>query len=67
MAGSSEGPAGLLVCSRAHELQPDYGGAQLAGRPQMLAALKRLAANHELVDTSHAALASFKISGAKVD
>jgi heat shock protein HtpX len=51
--------------SRQREFRADYGGAQLAGRPRMLAALKRLAANRELVDTSHAALASFKISGAR--
>lgn len=51
--------------SRQREFRADYGGAQLAGRPQMVAALRRLAANRELVDTSHAALATFKISGAR--
>jgi len=51
--------------SRQREFRADAGGAHLAGRPRMLAALKRLAANRELVDTSHAALASFKISGAR--
>jgi heat shock protein HtpX len=51
--------------SRQREFRADYGGAQLAGRPNMLAALRRLAANRELVDTQHAALATFKISGAR--
>ncbi len=51
--------------SRQREFRADYGGAQLAGRPNMIAALRRLAANRELVDTSHAALATFKISGAR--
>ena len=51
--------------SRQREFRADYGGAQLAGRPHMIAALRRLAANRELVDTQHAALATFKISGAR--
>ncbi len=50
--------------SRQREFRADYGGAQLAGRPHMIAALRRLAANRELVETQHAALAAFKISGA---
>jgi heat shock protein HtpX len=51
--------------SRQREFRADYGGAQLAGRPNMLAALRRLAANRELVDTSHAQLATLKISGTR--
>src|SRR5215510_13321073 len=51
--------------SRQREFRADYGGAQLAGRPHMLAALRRLAANKEMVDTSHPALATFKINGAR--
>jgi heat shock protein HtpX len=51
--------------SRQREFRADYGGAQLAGRPQMLAALRRLAANQELVETQHASLATLKISGAR--
>jgi heat shock protein HtpX len=51
--------------SRQREFRADAGGAHLAGRPQMIAALRRLAANRELVDTQHAALATFKISGAR--
>ena len=51
--------------SRQREFRADYGGAQLAGRPHMIAALKRLAANRELVETQHTALATFKISGTR--
>ena len=41
------------------------GGATLAGRDRMLGALRRLAANRELVDTQHQALATLKINGAR--
>ena len=51
--------------SRYREFRADSGGASLAGRPNMLAALRRLAANRELVDTSHQALATLKINGAR--
>ena len=51
--------------SRHREFRADHGGATLAGRERMLAALRRLAANRELVDTRHEALATLKISGAK--
>ena len=50
--------------SRQREFRADRGGATLAGRPQMIAALRRLAANHELVDTNQPALATLKINGA---
>ena len=46
-------------------LQQLFGGATLAGRDRMLGALRRLAANRELVDTQHQALATLKINGAK--
>ena len=49
--------------SRYREFRADAGGAHLAGRERMLGALRRLAANHELVDTSHQALATMKING----
>jgi heat shock protein HtpX len=49
--------------SRQREFRADRGGATLAGRDRMIAALKRLAANRELVDTSHAELATLKING----
>ena len=49
--------------SRHREFRADYGGATLAGRENMIAALRRLAANRELVDTQHQALATLKIHG----
>jgi heat shock protein HtpX len=49
--------------SRQREFRADAGGASLAGRASMLAALRRLAANRELIDPSHQALATMKISG----
>ncbi len=51
--------------SRQREFRADYGGATLAGRDRMIAALRRLQANHELVDTQHAALATLKINGTR--
>lgn len=51
--------------SRQREFRADRGGALLAGRDRMLAALRRLAANRELVDTQHQALATLKINGAR--
>jgi heat shock protein HtpX len=51
--------------SRQREFRADRGGAMLAGRERMLAALRRLAANQELVDTQHQALATLKINGAR--
>jgi len=57
--------AGIVVnwFSRYREFRADHGGATLAGREKMIGALKRLAVNHELVDTQHQALATMKISG----
>jgi heat shock protein HtpX len=49
--------------SRYREYRADAGGAHLAGRERMLGALRRLAVNRELVDTSHQALATMKING----
>ena len=51
--------------SRQREFRADRGGATLAGRERMIGALRRLAANRELVDTQHQALATLKISGAR--
>jgi heat shock protein HtpX len=51
--------------SRQREFRADHGGATLAGRERMLAALRRLAANRELIDPQHQALATFKISGTR--
>jgi heat shock protein HtpX len=50
--------------SRQREFRADRGGATLAGRDRMIAALKRLGANRELVDPAHPELATLKISGA---
>jgi len=58
--------AGSIVTawfSRQREFRADYGGAVLAGRPNMIAALQRLANNQQLVDPGHEALATMKISG----
>jgi heat shock protein HtpX len=51
--------------SRQREFRADAGGAMLAGRTKMIAALKRLKANEELVDTQHQALATLKINGTR--
>ena len=51
--------------SRQREFRADRGGATLAGRDRMLGALRRLAANRELVDPNHQALATMKINGTK--
>jgi heat shock protein HtpX len=51
--------------SRQREFTADRGGAALAGRDRMLAALRRLVANRELVDTQHPALATLKINGTR--
>jgi heat shock protein HtpX len=51
--------------SRHREFRADAGGAHLAGRERMVGALRRLAANHELVDTQHQALATMKINGVR--
>jgi heat shock protein HtpX len=49
--------------SRAREFRADAGGAALAGRQNMIAALRRLMQSKELVDNSEPALATLKISG----
>jgi heat shock protein HtpX len=51
--------------SRQREFRADAGGAHLAGRPRMIAALQRLKTNQELVDPSHQALATMKINGTR--
>ena len=50
--------------SRQREFRADAGAATLSGRQNMIGALRSLMANHEMVDTSHQALATMKISGA---
>lgn len=49
--------------SRWREFRADAGGARLAGRDSMRAALQRLLSYHERIDTSHESLATLKISG----
>lgn len=49
--------------SRWREFRADRGGAGLAGRASMIAALRRLQGTVELVDDRQAAIASLKISG----
>ena len=49
--------------SRAREFRADAGGAALAGRQNMIAALRRLLQSKELVDNSEPAMATLKISG----
>jgi heat shock protein HtpX len=59
---------GLIVVawySRAREFRADAGGAALAGRGNMISALRRLQSTHELVDNSQPQLATLKISGGR--
>ena len=63
------GLLGMMVVfafSRWREFRADNGGATLAGRGNMIAALERLQSTVELVDARQsAAVASFKISGGR--
>ena len=62
------GVFGMLITSwysRQREFRADAGGASLAGRERMVGALRRLASNRDMVDTSHEALATLKISGVR--
>lgn len=52
--------------SRAREFRADAGGAAMAGRGNMIAALRRLQGTQQLVDNSEPALATMKISGRRV-
>ena len=59
---------GMIVVawfSRAREFRADAGAAALAGRGNMIAALRRLQTTHQLVDPSNQALATMKISGVR--
>jgi heat shock protein HtpX len=55
----------IVVCffSRWREFRADKGGAQVAGREKMIHALESLSRTRELIDPSHPAMASLKISG----
>jgi heat shock protein HtpX len=52
--------------SRAREFRADAGGATLAGRGNMIAALRRLQGAKDLVDNSEPALATLKINGSRM-
>ena len=59
---------GMIVVawfSRAREFRADEGGATIAGRGNMIAALQRLMASKELVDNSQPQLATMKINGVR--
>jgi heat shock protein HtpX len=53
----------VMWFSRWREFRADRGGAQLAGRGKMIAALERLRRSVELVDTRQESLATLKIAG----
>jgi heat shock protein HtpX len=60
------GILGMMVVawfSRAREFRADAGGASLAGRGNMIAALRRLQGAKHLVDNSEPELATLKING----
>jgi heat shock protein HtpX len=62
------GFAGLIVVawfSRAREFRADAGGAALAGRGAMIAALQRLQSTQRLIETGQPELATLKISGGR--
>jgi heat shock protein HtpX len=63
------GILGIMIVnwfSRAREFRADAGGASLAGRGNMIAALRRLQDAKDLVDKSQPALATLKINGGKM-
>jgi heat shock protein HtpX len=51
--------------SRAREFRADAGGAALAGRGNMIAALRRLQSTKQLIDNREPEMATLKISGNK--
>jgi heat shock protein HtpX len=57
------GTAIVAWFSRRREFRADAGGAALAGRPAMLAALAQLVRTRDRIDGSWPALAAFKIAG----
>ncbi|MCB0356449.1 MAG: protease HtpX [Bdellovibrionales bacterium] len=56
------GSFAVSAFSRWREYRADYGGARLAGRNKMIAALERLAKNQDLIERDQQAMASLKIS-----
>jgi heat shock protein HtpX len=62
------GILGMMIVawfSRAREFRADAGGAALAGKSNMIAALRRLMDARQLVDKSEPALATLKINGGR--
>lgn len=55
----------VMWFSRWREYRADAGGAKLAGREKMIAALQRLKSTTELVDTGDRSMATLKISDKK--
>lgn len=53
----------VMAFSRHREYRADAGAAALAGKGKMIAALERLRASSNLIDTRQPALATMKISG----
>jgi len=55
----------IVICwfSRQREFRADAGGADLAGRPTMVSALRRLLDTQKLVDPSQPQLTTLKIAG----
>jgi heat shock protein HtpX len=62
------GVLGFMVVawfSRAREFRADAGGAALAGRNNMIGALRRLQSTKQLIDTRQPEMATLKISGGR--
>lgn len=55
----------IAFFSRFREYRADAGGARIAGKDKMIAALQRLKQNFEMVDDSQASFRSMKISSKK--
>lgn len=55
----------VFAFSRHREYRADAGGAKYAGKEKMVSALRKLQSSTQLVDRSHEALQSFKISGGR--
>jgi heat shock protein HtpX len=51
--------------SRHREFRADRGGATLAGRENMIGALRRLMTSRDMIETQHQPLATLKINGAR--
>jgi heat shock protein HtpX len=51
--------------SRHREFRADRGGATLAGRENMIGALRRLMTSRDMIETQHQVLATLKINSAR--